>query len=267
MYRYRYLFVSIFIFNSIFLTVEAALKNHKNIAKVIFVVGKSYRYVHKKNIPIAKGDLLNEGDYIVTGKHAVVLVRVENVDKTVTSMIKVNQNSKLKIRINRSVPMAHLSIGSVVVKVLSADKTNKKLKFKMQTRTAAIGVRGTEFFVYANNDAGQVTSLKEGSLEMNALGSTQPLQLAQGYSTTTNTKKQFTKPRSQEWEKDINWSTDPQEKDLAQPEGLFKSIEATWNEYKHEQEYRFEMYKKEQKKKLNIWNQNNDKLRNKMFGN
>jgi hypothetical protein len=263
------LFLLVFIFTLSYThaAVESLPVKHQNIAKVIFTVGKSFRYANKKTTPLSKGELLNEGDYVITKDHAVVLIRVENSDNSVTSMIKVNQKSKMKIRINRAVPMAHLSIGSVVVKVLSADKSHKNLKFKMQTRTAAIGVRGTEFFVYANKEAGQVTSLKEGRLEMNALGSTHPLLLAKGQSTTTNTKKQFTKPREQKWQNDINWSTDPQERDLFQPTKLFKSIEATWNEYKYEQEYKYEMYKKDQQKKLNNWNQNNDRLRSKMFGN
>ncbi len=240
---------------------------HDNIAKVIFTVGKVFRLAGKKQTVLKKGELLNEGDYIITMSNSIALIKVENSDKTVTSMIKINQKTKMKIRVNRAVPMAHLSIGSVVVKVMSSDKTSKHLKLKVQTRVAAIGVRGTEFFVYANNEKGQVTSLKEGEVEINGAGSSKSLHLAQGYTSTTNTKKQLTQPRKYEWQEDINWKVNPTEGDLAQPKSLFKSVEATWNQYKHEQEYRYKMYKQDQKNRFNNLKESNDKMRNKLFGN
>lgn len=239
---------------------------HKYIAQVIFTVGKVFRLSNKVKTELKKGGFLNEGEYILTKKHSIALLRVENEDKSVTTMIKINENSKMKIRINRAVPMAHLSLGSLVVKVMSLDKSSKNLKLKVQSRNAAIGVRGTEFFVYAKG-IGHVTSMKEGTVEINGAGSSEPMMLGQGLTVTTNNKKQLTKPRKQKWQERINWEVDSKSETLAQPEGLLASIEATWNDYKNEQEYRYEMYKKDNEKKLNDWGKSNDKSRQQLFGN
>jgi ferric-dicitrate binding protein FerR (iron transport regulator) len=153
-----------------------------------------------------------------------------------------------------------------VVKVFSESKDKKNLKLKVQSKIAAIGVRGTEFFVYAEADK-QMTTLREGKLEMIAARSAATLKFDSGLTVATNVKKQLIRPKKFIWQEQINWSTNESSKDLLQPEGLFSKVAASWNRYKDEQEFRYREYTKDMENKLNNWNKDNDKLRKSIFNN
>lgn len=248
------------------LTVVASSAQYQNIAEVVFKLGKVSLLTVKGQKDIHKGDKLDEGAVVVTGKRSIALIRVSSPVTKVTSMIKVNQNSTVKIRIERRVPLAHLSVGSLVVKVFSLKKDKKSLKLKVQSKVAAIGVRGTEFFVYAETDK-QMTTLHEGQLEMVGAHSSHTLKFPAGISVATNEAQQLIQPKKFSWQQKINWSTDVEDKDLLQPEEIFSMITASWEKYKKEQEFRYKEYTKDMENRLNNWNEDNDKLRKSIFGN
>jgi len=123
---------------------------NKRIAKVIVSTGDSKIYVRyenplKPNIwrKIKKGEWINEGALIRTGSKSFVKFRFNNGAK-----VNVTPNSEIKIENHASynITMVGLLKGSVR-SLLDNVKRKKKeeLKFIIRTKTAAIGVRGTDF--------------------------------------------------------------------------------------------------------------------------
>ncbi|MBT7610795.1 MAG: FecR domain-containing protein [Bacteriovoracaceae bacterium] len=118
----------------------------------------------KKAVILKKGDLLYEDTSIVTSKKSIVRVRFAN-----NSVLTLGQNSKFIIEEmkNKESTLVNLLMGQLRAKVDKAKTGQPKNKFIMKTRTAAVGVRGTEFLtVY--NPTGQNTSLVtiEGEVAM-----------------------------------------------------------------------------------------------------
>ena len=128
-----------------------------SIAKADWVRGKVTKLDPgaKKAVDLQKGDLIYEDTSIVTGKKSVVRVRFAN-----NSILTLGQNGKFIIEEmnNKKSSLVNLLVGQLRIKVKKAKNKKDKNKFIIKTRTAAIGVRGTEFFTVYNPQS-QATSL------------------------------------------------------------------------------------------------------------
>jgi hypothetical protein len=118
----------------------------------------------REAVDLKKGDLIYEDTSIVTGNKSVVRVRFAN-----NSILTLGQNGKFIIEEmkDKKSTLINLLVGQLRAKVQKVKKKKNKNKFIMKTRTAAIGVRGTEFFTVYNPKS-QITSLVtlEGEVAM-----------------------------------------------------------------------------------------------------
>jgi len=116
-------------------------------AKVIFLKGTATSIVNGKiGKTLAKGDLLNIGDLITTGKASVLKIELE--DK---SHIQLGPNSSIEITklSNQGPGIISLLKGNIRSQVtkdyMKIPKDKSKLFIK--TASAAMGIRGTDFHV------------------------------------------------------------------------------------------------------------------------
>lgn len=101
-----------------------------------------------KQIQLKKGDFLEFGDEINTGKSTVVDVRLK--DRTV---IRVGANSSYRLESDSGNQFFHRLLTGLVRVVVPANKDKDgKVKFRMNTPEGTIGVRGTEFVVDRTKD-------------------------------------------------------------------------------------------------------------------
>lgn len=118
-----------------------------------------------KTLNLKKGDALEVGDEVMTGRDSAVDIRFE--DKT---LIRVGANTAYRLE-GESKSFLHKLI-SGIVRVLVPPKADGKsgaVRFRMSTAEGTIGVRGTEFVVVA---ASGLTTLKglEGEVLFGAAG-------------------------------------------------------------------------------------------------
>ena len=133
--------------------------------KVIIIHGKSIRgYWAKKGLPLYKGDT------IVTQKKARISFKMN--DKSIMTL-----SSNTKLVINESIykpkkkrrsSFFGLALGKArffVTKLLNF----KRSEFKVKTRTAVCGVRGSDFIIVATEKLTEVTALADTELEVVSL--------------------------------------------------------------------------------------------------
>ncbi len=247
------------------MTVESAVRDI--VATVVFKAGDVYLIKDKKSKLIERGESIPLGSLLKTGSHSIALIKVvANLQKRIiTSMVKVGQRSQLKILPFKDIPQIKLDSGNLVVKVFNLQKS-KLLKLKVTSRVAALGVRGTEFFVYADKQK-QFTTLREGELEMIGAHGRDKLRFNAGVTVATNEQQQLIRPRKFAWQKQINWKLSGKARELYQPVELFTAIELSWQKYKQEQQFIYQQHKQSEKNKFNNWRESNDKLRHNFFSN
>ena len=247
-----------------FICISFSLQAYGSIGKVVFSMGEVTRIHRGEELPLKKGEEIFHGDTIVTQKKSVALVKLVNKDATVTSVVKILQNSKMRLKMLRDVASANVSIGGLIVHVTNKLKTeDDRVKFKLRTRTASLGVRGTKFFSCYGPEHSTVTTVDEGVVRIKGKGSNR-LSLKAGMGTSTNSKGRLIKPRELKLRKIINWNMNNETGSLFQDLAVFKEINKAWSKYKDEQEFRYKEYKKDLKKKLNIM-RNSDDMKQKLF--
>lgn len=163
------LFLSVLFLLSITFTFQNALAA-KKVAKAIIIRGNVHAITpDNKRIKLKKNDWLVEGTIVETSKKSFIKLLL--VDK---SGMNVGPSSKMKIeQFPAGKPgMISLLKGQVRTKVqkdhlASKDSKDAKSKFYLKTRTAAMGVRGTDFLT-TYNEANQATNTItfEGEVQM-----------------------------------------------------------------------------------------------------
>lgn len=143
----------------------ASLYAGNTVAVVTFVEGE----VKKAGVlgfvggsALSKGDVLEEGDTVVTGNGKA------DIQIGSGSVVRVNENSKLKIK-----GMQESGKTSLFDLILSKGKIHSKVgsskdrNYSIKTPTATVGVRGTEFIVSEDGfDLDNGVYMKEGEAEV-----------------------------------------------------------------------------------------------------
>ena len=116
------------------------------VAKVIYLRGKSTCLSpgEKKARKIKSSDKFVEDDSILTYDKSILKIRF--FDKSVTTL-----GSRSKLVIKKSNPDKGSILGLLKGKIRSSMKTDKKKRLFIKTRSAAIGVRGTDFQTIYNH--------------------------------------------------------------------------------------------------------------------
>ena len=138
----------------IFFNQESFSSSYPVIAEAIIVRGRAtfLPIPQKKALKLKKGIKIRQGTSIVTGKNSFVRLRFKN-----GSLISLGSQSKIVVYNigKKKSGMVSLIEGKLRSKV---EKKNKGQSFFVKTRTAALGVRGTEFQTIYNRE-NNVTSM------------------------------------------------------------------------------------------------------------
>ncbi|MEO7163911.1 MAG: FecR domain-containing protein, partial [Bdellovibrionia bacterium] len=152
-----------------------------SIGKVVLLKGEVRQTIGQIQKLLREGDSVEDGGIVKTGATGSLKVFLQ--DQT---LLYLGPNSTLnldEVR-NRKVPNISLVEGQIRAKVMkniiASAISNHQVKFIIRTKTAAMGVRGTDFEV-VYNEANKVTSLVtfEGAVAMIKIDPTQPSSASQ----------------------------------------------------------------------------------------
>lgn len=126
--------------------------------KVIKVKGEVERERHGEVVELKKGDLLELGDFVITKRRA--RVRLQHGDHK----FWLGSRSRFKVRTQNEAGSSkgdqlHLIYGQLRAQVDPVKAKKDQLNYKVKTRTAVAGVRGTEFFVSSDEDSEKVCTI------------------------------------------------------------------------------------------------------------
>jgi ferric-dicitrate binding protein FerR (iron transport regulator) len=194
------------------LTVFMLLSGSAHAAKLGFVQGdvaiESGASGHKA-APAAKGASLESGDRVVTGKESLAIVDFDD-----GSQAKIGPKSAIAYKAVNGVELV-LDRGTVFSKVAKQDKYHG---FRIQTKSATMGVRGTQFFTSMGATPKSQDDLwmcvKEGSVEVTANSGKNKVLVKEGEGILVPKNGEITPPKPYEWTRGLNWNMDPGKGDV-----------------------------------------------------
>ncbi len=174
-------------------SVETGIKNKKTVRK------------------IKKGHKLQLNEVVITGNKSLAVIKLK--DK---STLKVDKNSKMRVSAilkKLSPTKVEISKGAVFFNIIKKKAVGKKVpvSFKVQTRTAAMGVRGTTFFVSASGKDKNYDTwmcVKEGTVEAKRHKSNKAVLVRTGEGVKLSRTEKVDNPRPLPWTQGLNWEFD-----------------------------------------------------------
>jgi hypothetical protein len=185
-----------------------ALSVHAVTGNILHI--KGHAFINKNKA--SKGDTLKANDILRTIKKSLVVIKLSD-----GSIVKVNSSSHFSIDNHQSKTKVTLKQGSAFFYVLKNQmlKYGKQVsKFDVKTKTAAMGVRGTTFFVSATDSSNNYDTwmcVNEGLVEISKLNqkggkSKKLVKAGEGIKIASNEK--VDDPRPLPWTKNLNWNID-----------------------------------------------------------
>ncbi|MCP4911776.1 MAG: FecR domain-containing protein [Oligoflexia bacterium] len=177
----------------------------QNIGKVLFSKGEVFFKKSKdsKATSVKKGLSFSDKSIFKTGKGALVVLALNSGSK-----IKVNQNSQLIV----SKEASGLTKGSSFFEILKSKvRKNKKIKYRVKTKHASMGVRGTQFFVSLGNKNDSWMCVNEGLVEVKSKDNKTVL-VKEGEG--VKVAQTVSDPKPLPWTKRLNWEMVGNEKEI-----------------------------------------------------
>ena len=149
---------------------------------------------------------VSEGDVIETAEDSLAVINLAD-----GAEIKLRENTTLALEsLGRNVSV-RLSSGSVFSRVVRYMVSG----FAVKTETAAMGVRGTEFFVAYGRKIDSYRDVwvcvNSGSVEVSVLGTRDTLLVEEGKGINIIGGTNLTSPQRYPWTRELNWNMDPAE--------------------------------------------------------
>ncbi|UCF98883.1 MAG: FecR domain-containing protein [Spirochaetaceae bacterium] len=189
---------------ALFLLLIAAARVRAVDGDVVYTFGQVLVHRSSEVLPAEIGMPVGEGDVIETARDGVAVISL--VDG---AEIKLRENTTLSLdSLGRNVAV-HLSSGSVFSRV------NRQLisGFSVQTETAVMGVRGTEFFVAYGRKIDRYRDVwicvNTGSVEVAVLETRDTLIVEAGKGINILGGTNLTTPQRYPWTRKLNWNMDP----------------------------------------------------------
>lgn len=192
--------------------------------KVLFIKGEVRDL---KNKDIKKNQVVNIGDFIITGKKSLAVIQLPQGNK-----VKVGESSKLKVSKlpkdkKKGSTTLSLFSGNAFIKVLKGKLLKgQKSKLTLRTRTTAMGVRGTEFFASYGSGDDVWMCVNEGVVAVKANTEKKSTMVKAGEGIVVKKGTSTSKPKPLAWTKKLNWNMDPKSGKLANK----VSIEAAYSD-------------------------------------
>ncbi len=169
-------------------------------AEVVYIKGRVTRSAKQLNI----GDKIKDGSIIETEKDSLAIISID------FSKVKIGPGSQFKIlHSDKKKTQLELTAGSTFIQLVK-NEMNKDHKLTLKTKTASMGVRGTQFFTsYGKADAQDVwMCVNEGAVEVKSSEDKKPVLVKKGEGIRV-TKNQTSNPRFLPWTAKLNWNFDP----------------------------------------------------------
>ncbi|CBW25861.1 conserved hypothetical protein [Halobacteriovorax marinus SJ] len=150
-----------------------------------------------------KGSPLKNKSIIQSGKDSLAIISLSDGSK-----IKLNSESKIIVSISKNEPpQVGLFNGSSFFSVLKS-KVMKQDKFIVKTKNAALGVRGTQFFVSYGKKSGQDEwmCVNEGEVAVRPKGKATKVLVKKGEGVQIKSKQEVSTPKPLAWTQKLNWN-------------------------------------------------------------
>lgn len=192
----------IFFIFSLFLTTTLFAET----GTVVFIKGTVTNLKGKK---ISKNHIVKIGDTIKTGKGSLAVVKLPEGNK-----VKIGAESTLKFnklpKSKKETTILSLFKGNSFFKVLKGKlRKGQKSKLTLRTRTAAMGVRGTEFFASYGSGKDVWMCVNEGIVAVRSIKEKKPVLVKQGEGVVVTKEEGTSEPKPLAWTKKLNWNMDP----------------------------------------------------------
>lgn len=179
---------------------------------LVFKKGKVRVVREGKKIKAQKGAKLTVRDEIITGKSGLAIVQIE--DKNARQTLKIEKGSRLSLEVVSSdLHQTRLKRGGVFVYLKSKIKNKKKNpKVKLISRSASMGVRGTEFFASYGPEGHRDDfwmCVNEGKVQVVGHKSKDSVIVNEGEGIQISDEQKLEKPKVYEWTKKLNWNSNP----------------------------------------------------------
>lgn len=113
------------------------------------------------NKPLVTNEILKINDLVATGDHSFVRIKEPN-----GGLISLGPNSKIKLNIDSDTSVSMITLMKGQVRSLFDKKSNPQYKYFIKTKSASMGIRGTDFHVIYNEENNVSTVLTyEGNVE------------------------------------------------------------------------------------------------------
>ena len=251
-----------FIFSNIVLANQVKTPKSNNIAKAVFIKGKvQYSCPKMKNTKLLKkGVKLQDGCEISIGKTQKALA-VIGFGENFQSKMKLVKNSWVKITKEKHGEVKKGEMKIVDTMVLKAgsllinynNKNRNKNSLQVKTKSASLGVRGTEFFTYNDESDNLSMTVDSGEVNVKSNEGEEAKSVKNGNGTIVAKDGSVPDPKKMDWSEKVNWEVDPKKGELNHNGDLFLEIEQQykkWNEDILKQKKKYQEDIDDQKKRM-----------------
>ncbi len=155
---------------------------------------------------IIKGSKLEVGSRIHVGESGLVVIRGSD-----GSVVKLDENSSLEITKMAKTPQSNEETMYSIVKGSGFFNFPKNLdkKTTVRTKTASMGVRGTEFFVAHGKSSDVWMCVNEGLVAVTSSEVKKPVLVKAGEGIKLAGGTSISDPKALPWTRKLNWKFDP----------------------------------------------------------
>ena len=203
-------------FFAIYLALLAFNAQSAPIGKIFYQKGKIFSALpNQKYKPTQQGQILNKDEILRSEKKSFAIIKLND-----GSTLKLEEESKISLKgiyqKEKNEPtLIQLMKGAVFSRV------KKGNDFRIRTKNAALGVRGTEFFSAFGKDQKDFwMCVNEGAVEIKNLLSKEKQLVQAGQGILFKDRKKLTAPKPYEWTKKLNWNMDPEKGEVENKQSL-----------------------------------------------
>lgn len=210
-------FFHLSIFISLILLLSQSVNAAPDLYKVIFRKGDVSMERGGEKRKVFKGDFLLAGDQVQSGSKGLVIL---GFGEGYRSRMKVGPMSQLKLEgkkpdredANEEKTFFFLEVGNILVHYINKNKDKNRLKVK--TKSASMGIRGTEFFIHTTENGETLVAVRSGVVLAKHKDKKTgiPLTSEEGVVFTTDGASPMLTPP--DWYKHINWKLDATTKEI-----------------------------------------------------
>ena len=200
--------------------------------KVKFSKGKPYRLRDGKKVILKKGNDVRDGDQIILGRSRdlVIIKFGENYKST----MKVTENTTLSFPKQdqaKKKTSVFMQAGTIVVDYL--DSKNHELN--VNTKTAALAVRGTQFMAHAKKDGSLTASVNRGRVQLRSRANKGSVIINRGQTSVVAATGSVFNPSKNKISQKTNWNMVPETAVASMPKDFDRVVTKESRQIKQKQ--------------------------------